>query len=243
MTNCVFVILRSVQSEYFNNYWLECYKSLRKYYPDTDIKIVDNASNPEFLKCPFELERCEVIAAEFPQTRLYSPFYECLKLSGYDVAVIIHDGIIFNSHVDFTSVETAKFLWHFETHEYDNHALERRMIETMNRSSQLMQVYNSNAWYGCMGCLTAMNLNFLQKLQEKYTITNLIPLVNNQTDAIAFERVLAVLCYTEHPELATDPSFEGDIRNMDWGYTWDDYIQNPRKQEDKPFFKLFGARR
>lgn len=42
-----FIILRHVTDEKINNYWNLCYRSIRKYYPENLIMIIDDNSRRE----------------------------------------------------------------------------------------------------------------------------------------------------------------------------------------------------
>ena len=37
-----FIILRNVNSELTNKYWIHCYNCIRKYYPENKIIIIDD---------------------------------------------------------------------------------------------------------------------------------------------------------------------------------------------------------
>jgi hypothetical protein len=239
----IFIILRNVTSEYFNNYWIECYKSIRKFYPNTPIKIIDNTVNESFITCPFVLENCEIIKPENKDLRLYSPYYEFLRMNHYSKAIIIHDGVILNSFIDFSNINKVKFIWHFETHDYDDINLEKQLIGKLTNTNILNEIYDRKQWFGCMGCMSIITRDFIQILEQKYSISNLKDYIHNQNDAMAFERVLAVLIYAEYPEIVKDISIEGDIKYMLWGYTYANYIENPEKCKNKKIFKLFGGRK
>ena len=45
-----FIIIRNVNNEIQNEFWIESYNSIRKFYPNTEILIIDNNSNKSFLK-------------------------------------------------------------------------------------------------------------------------------------------------------------------------------------------------
>ncbi len=239
-----FFILRFVSTEEHNFYWQECYKSIRRYYPENEIIIIDNNSNKSLLNHNLTLENCRIIQSEYPNSRLFSPFYEILKLQDIDKAIIIHDGIIFNRHIDFDNTfNNIKFFWHFITHHYDNYNLEMAQLNLLNNKEECIQMYNSKQWYGCLGCITAIDNKFLKLLEEKYGLSILKTAIKNQDDAIAFERVLAVLSYSAYPEISKDLSYEGDISNMTWGVKYDQFIKDNTIENNKPFFKLFGARK
>lgn len=234
-----FLLIRHVSVPHFDNLWIAAYESIRKFYPDTHIKIIDNNSTCASL---YPVVNCEIIKSQYPESRLYSPFYEFLKLEGYSKAVIIHDGLIFNKYIDFNVMENVKFLWHFEINKYVNHNLEIQQMNALDNNEELFTMYNSKTWLGCLGCLTVIDKHFIDQLESRYVISRLATIIKNQEDAIAFERVLAVLCYTAYPTLKDAPSIEGSISNMIWGYRYNDYINNPSAQDGKPFFKIFGAR-
>jgi len=232
-------MLRNVTTPSSDRLWIESYSSIRKFYPDVDIKIIDNGSTCASI---IPLERCEIINPEYPNSRLFSPYYEFLKIKGYTRAAIIHDGFIFNSYVDFTTIENVRFMWHFETHAYDNARLITKQLNVLDNSKRPLEVFASNAWWGCMGCMCVITKDFIQSLEDKYKLTRLARVIDNKEDAIAFERTLALLCYSEIVDLKKSVSIEGDIANMRWGYSYDDYAVNPANRPNKPFFKFFAAR-
>ena len=44
-----FIILRYVNSELTNKYWINCYNSIRKYYPENTILIIDDNSDYQYI--------------------------------------------------------------------------------------------------------------------------------------------------------------------------------------------------
>ena len=42
-----FIILRHVNSSITNTYWIRCYDSIRKYYPENTILIIDDNSDSD----------------------------------------------------------------------------------------------------------------------------------------------------------------------------------------------------
>ena len=235
-----FLLLRHVTNPQFDKVWIATYESIRKFYPDTHIKIIDNNSTCASL---YPVVNCEIIKSTYPDSRLYSPFYEFLKIEGYSKAIILHDGFIFNIYVDFNTIDTVKFLWHFDIRDYVKHELEIQQLNALDNNEELFKQYNDTVWLGCLGCLLVIDKQFLEQLESRYKISRLATIIRDQEDAIAFERVLAVICYQAFPALKENPSIEGNLTNMIWGYTYDNYINNPEAQASKPFFKLFGARK
>ena len=46
MKNFGFIIIRNVNNSEQNNYWIESYNCIRKFYPEEEIIIVDNHPLP-----------------------------------------------------------------------------------------------------------------------------------------------------------------------------------------------------
>ena len=47
-----FIILRHVNNEITNKYWITCIESIRQFYPDNDILIIDDNSDYNFITSP-----------------------------------------------------------------------------------------------------------------------------------------------------------------------------------------------
>jgi hypothetical protein len=96
------------------------------------------------------------------------------------------------------------------------------------------------------------------EMETKFKISNLNNVINNQEKAIAFERTISILCFTLYPNLINNLSYEGEIKDMVWGYIYKHFInkqtifeitdcQNNTKYNiditDKSIIKIFGARK
>lgn len=238
----VFIMIRHVQSEYHNNYWITCYKSIRQYYPTTPLLIVDNESDPKFVQYNGPLEFTKVIQAPYPKSRFFSPFFEFLN-SSYRRAVIIHDGIVFNTSIDFSRGPKVKFFWHFENHSWDLTELEQTRIKQLNNCDEVLDVYNNkSAWFGCMGCICVIDRDIVEMMENRFSISIFKDHFTTIKDQQAFERIFAALCYTVYPEIKNDVSYLGDIRNMKWGLTYAEYEQHPNAYQRLPILKLFCSR-
>jgi hypothetical protein len=252
MDNYTFIILRHVTNRLKNadEIWKECYKSIRLFYTNKII-IIDNNSDYSIIKNDIDLDNCEIINSSVFESRLFSPFYELLHID-FKKAVIIHDGVIFQKFVDFNIFEDVKYIWHFNTKQYDNVNLIGKQLSVLNNNDKLYHCFKRNEFIGCMGCCIAITKQFLMKLEDTFKISNLKNSITNQEDACAFERTLSILCFSEKPNLINDLSFEGEIKYMVWGYNYSDYI-NKKIYFDthnkfvidistKSIVKIFGAR-
>ena len=56
---------RHVNSVKTNKYWNNSIRCIRRFYPQKKIIIIDDNSNPEFLKAEYEYINLEIIQSEF----------------------------------------------------------------------------------------------------------------------------------------------------------------------------------
>lgn len=187
-----FVILRHVNSEETNKYWQLCYKSIRNYYPESMILIVDDNSNCEYLT-NIKLYKTIVVFSEYNGRGELLPYIYYLKYKIADIAVFLHDSVFINSFIDF-NVDNYKFLWEFESNYISsNPGSEKNMINTFNDKELLDFYENKYLWKGCFGGMNVITHNYLTFINNKYNLSILINLILNRQDRECFERVIACL--------------------------------------------------
>lgn len=223
-----FIILRHVNSELTNKYWIESYFSIRKYY-NNKIIIIDDKSNKNFLT-KIKLENCYIINSEFEKSGEILPYYYFYKYHFFEKAVILHDSVFINNYIDFDKYENFKFLWHF-THDWDQEEKEIKLLSYLKNDNLINFYYKKDKWYGCYGVQSVIDYNFIKILEEKYKIFNLIKYINSREDRMNFERIFGLLCMYEK-ESNEDSSIYGIIHHyIHWGYLYENYLMD--KETDK----------
>jgi hypothetical protein len=219
-----FIVLRHVNNESTNQYWIRCVKSIRQYYPENTILIIDDNSDYNFITNePFY--KTTVINSEYPKRGELLPYYYYLHNKLFDAAMIIHDSVIINKYIDM-NVAQYRFLWEFE-HHWDQIEDETRMINSFN-SLELKEFYeNKQLWKGCFGCMSIITHDYLTHMNTKYDISKLLDLVLNRYNRCSFERVIACLLQKE----GMNETLLGNIHNYcNWGITFnqvDEYKHLP----------------
>ena len=194
MTSFGFIILRHVNNELTNKYWIRCVNSIREYYPENNILIIDDNSDYNFITNE-NLYKTTIINSEYPKRGELLPYYYYLHNKLFDVAIIIHDSVFINKYIDM-SVEKYKFLWEFE-HDWDQIEDETRMINIFN-DLELKEFYeNKDLWKGCFGAMTIISHDYLIYINNKYDISKLLELVLTRYNRCSFERVIACLLQKE----------------------------------------------
>ena len=231
-----FIMLRHVNSEETNKYWIESYSCIRSLYPDNMIIIIDDSSNYVFIT-EIPLINTLIIQSEFKGRAELLPYIYYLNGNYFDTAVILHDSVFIKKYIDFTDHQN-KYIWKFE-HEWDETTKELELLSYLDNSEELITFYEKkHKWNGCFGAMSVINHSFLKKIDAKYTLKNLIPHINNRKDRMAFERVISVLISITNE--TTTSSVLGDIHEyISWNYSYDEYIQ---KLVDRPVYKVWTGR-
>ena len=107
-----FIILRHVKCELTNNYWIRCYKSIRSFYPENKIIIIDDNSDYRFITV-LEMYNTEIINAEHKKHGEFLPYIYYLNNKWFENAIILHDSVFINRAINFDNDKTYKFLWFF----------------------------------------------------------------------------------------------------------------------------------
>ena len=91
MTTYRFIILRHVNNNKTNDYWLRCYDGIRKFYPENYILIIDLGSDYNFITNE-ELYKTKIINSDSPKSGALLPYYY-IQNKLFDTAVILHDSV------------------------------------------------------------------------------------------------------------------------------------------------------
>ena len=238
-----FIITRHVNSESTNRYWNQCVKLIRAAYPFRQIVIIDDNSNQEFVKADFPYQNITIIQSEYPQRGELLPYIYYLRYRWFPNAVILHDSVFIHKRIPFERFKIPVLpLWH---HMYDKEHLPNllRISSVLQHSNLLtskllgneMNVLGLNHSYNfelCFGAQTYINLAFLQLLENKYRITNLVNVINCRKDRCGLERIMGLLFCLEYPKLLLIKSLFGEIHRHPhaFSYTFDAYINDFKKK-------------
>jgi|UniRef100_A0A6C0D3T6 hypothetical protein len=227
-----FIILRHVNNELTNKYWIKCVNSIRQYYPENNILIIDDNSNYEYIT-EETLYKTTIINSEYPKRGELLPYYYFLHNKLFDIAVIIHDSVFINKYIDM-NVEKYKIIWDFN-HGADQIEDETKMIDVFN-DVELKEFYeNKDLWTGCFGCMSIITHDYLTYINNKYDISKLLDYVLSRYNRCSFERVIACLLQKE----GNKEVLLGSIHDYcNWGIHFNDID----KYEHLPLIKCWTGR-
>ena len=220
MTNKIgFIILRHVNSRK-TNYWIECYRCIRRFYPMNKIMIIDDNSKYEYVENIEAyntkiLYNVTVVKNQYPQRGELMPYIYYLHNKIFDTAVILHDSVFINKHIDIdANVDQYRMIWDFR-HNWDLIDDETRMLEVFNDKRLLAFHENTDKWRGCFGGMCIIKHDYLVAVNAKYDLHKLIDMVLCRYNRCSFERVIACLL-----QIGDDEDNEDDEYNEYMGTTY-----------------------
>lgn len=228
-----FIILRHVNNELTNFYWMHCYDCIRIFYPECFIIIIDDNSNYQYIT-EKQLYKTKIINSEYHGRGELLPYYYYVSNKLFDTAVIIHDSVFINKHIDL-NVDKYKLLWEFE-HEWDQIVDETNMINLFNDNDLLEFYQNKNLWKGCSGAMSIVTHDYLVYINSKYEFSKLLNCVLNRYNRSSFERVIACLLQMHEKK----ESLFGNIHQYcPWGQV---SFYDIHKYNHLPFIKVWTGR-
>lgn len=256
MSTYGFIITRHVNSEKTNLYWNQCVKLINKLYPLKQIIIIDDNSNQEFVKANIEYTNLTIIQSEYPGRGELLPYIYYLKHKWFSNAIIIHDSLFIHKRIPFAKIKVSVLpFWNFK---YDNEnqsnilriasalSNNKNLIRQINKKEEnIMFKFTDTSLPLCFGCQCYIKLDFLEMLQNKYNITNLVNSIYNRTDRCSLERIFGLLFCEEYPKLLQVRSFFGSIFKFPnaFVYNYDDYINHLKRGKIvNPVVKVWTGR-
>jgi len=232
-----FIILRCVKRDEHNYLWTNCYNNIRFFYPLNHIMIIDDGSNPSYV-WNAHLENTTVINSEFIGRGEILPYYYYLKNKLFDRAVILHDGVFINKHIDF-NIDNV-FLWDFNgkwehTCDYSN------IIGHLHNNSEIINILNNPSKVrGCYGGMSVIHYDFLCILEDTFKFSNLLQAIHTRENRYCLERLIGIMFYICNTNLNRNQyTMFGNIHNycpFARSYAW--YTQNKEEANKLPIVKL-----
>lgn len=262
MSHYGFIITRHVNSEKTNKYWNRCVKQIKKHYPLRKIVVIDDNSNQEFVSSEPDLDmnNITVVTSEFPGRGELLPYYYLLKHRWFPNAVIIHDSLFVHKKIHFENFKMPVMpLWHEKYDKENLNNILRITSALTNNKTLIKELISPNSdsnfvskfailndeFNLCFGGQCYIKLPFLDFIQKKYNLTNLVNVVHNRPDRCALERVLGLLFCKECPKARHIGSLFGRIHGHPnaFHYHFENYVDDIRnRRRVSTFTKVWTGR-
>jgi len=227
----IFIITRCVRKEEHNRLFKECYKCIRKHY-ENPIYIIDDNSDQKVLE-DYPMYGVEIIQSEFPGSGEILPYYYMYHRKLGKKAIILQDSMFIQCKLEINDVKDYKFLWHFNSR---NSILEvgeklRAVVMSIETRSQTLYegIYDTlmeHKWHGCFGSCMIITLDFLNELQEKTRMLDLLGEIKVRSDRCMLERLIGIYTHYIINKDVKDVSLLGSIfqQSYNFGLTYDEYV-------------------
>jgi len=241
--NFGFIITRHVNSKKTNYYWNINVSLINKFYPKKLIVIIDDNSNPEFVKPFHKYNNLIIVKSEFPGRGELLPYLYFTKNKWFNKAVIIHDGVFFHKRIPFENYKSpAISLWHFHQPHTKidlNNIIQISSVLKYSKIFNYMLQYN-NDWIGSFGVQSFISHDFATYITNKYKLMRLLKVVKKRGDRCALERIFGIIFYLE---TKVKKSIFGNIFNYNFGYSFDQYVDDVKNKKIKTsIIKVFTGR-
>lgn len=253
-----FIVTRHVNSIETNKYWNHGIKLLKMFYPLATIIIIDDGSDPSFLKADKDLDysNIEIIQSEYIGRGELLPYIYFLRNpQWFENAVILHDSVFIHKRIAFEKLQKPVApLWFFPYDKENIHNILRicsglknnytLMHKLTQNQPTVLGMHSPDDFVCCFGAQSFINYHFLNKIEEKYGISNLVYYVKSRMDRCALERIMGLLFTIEYPALMNYKSLLGNIQVVgNWGYSFEKYqTQLYNKKRVKSVVKVWTGR-
>jgi hypothetical protein len=238
-----FIILRNVYNTITNEYWKECFRCIRQFYPNNRVLIIDDNSDKQFVTNEV-LNNTMIIESEFPRRGEFLPYYYYLRTKFCEKVVILHDSMYIKKNINFYDiVDDYNFLIYFDLVYINDSACYQSQLNLLRalNNKNLNMFYNKKEqglWNGCFGSMTAISYDFLKQIDEEFRFIQIIPYITTRVDRCAFERIIG--CMLQYK--CKNSSLFGHVNtNCDWSLDFYKYKQNMYDSK-KPLIKVFTGR-
>lgn len=239
-----FILLRHVKDQNTERYWKLSYERIRQFYPSEKIVIIDDSSDYKFIDVHFQknLHNVTIIRSMWAGRGELLPYVYYHWYKWFDTAVILHDSVFLNKHIDFDNVllndQGFLFLWEFKLKQdstFMKHHVNEVALLTQSATTNIDEVLrfhqDKDTWKGCFGAMSIVTHRFLSKVNRLYKFEQFLNAISNRYDRMSFERIIACLFeYTRiHYKLPTPEkiSLLGNIFSYcKWGLAFDAAIEN-----------------
>jgi hypothetical protein len=232
-----FIVTRHVSTELHGKYYKKCYESIRRFYPEVPIVIIDDNSNQSLIDREYDskMQNTTIVQSEYPKRGELLPYIYFIRNKWFKKAVIIHDSVFINSLIDFSRDNVS--LWDAE-HTWNNPSKELYLIMKLNNNKSLVKQYHDKTrWRLCFGVMAFVTHDFIVQLNVEHNLINLINFVVNREFRCCLERIMGLLLCKD----GIKPSEFGNIhKHSSWGFQFSDDIIE--KNPHIPIIKVWSGR-
>jgi hypothetical protein len=201
------------------------------------IVIIDDNSNPTFLRADHEYKNLTIVQGKNPGRGELLAFFYFLMYKWFPKAIIVHDSVFIHQRIPFELMRYPVLpLWH-ANYDRENISNALRIIQPLTNRQEIVNKLSGTElevlgfpkpFNICFGSMCCIELSFLQSIQRKYQLSQLVHTIRNREDRCSFERILGAILTSEYRHLVQHPSLFGLIfsHHKAWKYNWNQYMED-----------------
>jgi len=196
-----------------------CLNSIIKFHPGKKIIVIDDYSDINLTEKLKTFETVKVVMSPVKSAGDMVTYKVFKDNPLFKLGVIIQDSMVLEKKLDnIDSIETIKYIWYFTNHrlhwskvkepqtEYNKkHGIKvhddavmdviRRFVTKKDFKTYALDMFmKKDKWSGCFGCLSIINYEFIDVLNEKTGIVDLLMNMNDNRFRRVAESIFALSC-------------------------------------------------
>ena len=213
-----------------------CISSIRKYYPNKNIILINDSTDCYNLVTEFENDTNIYIIKSYNKGSADQQIFKVLlETNLFDKAVFMQDSMLLNKKLEnIDEIQDIKFIWHFTNHRVhwniikepstlfnkENNIITHtdliryHLLTNYNDNKDfqkfaLNKLQNMNEWCGCFGSLCIINKQTLLKLDKNVIfIEKFVNSISNR-DRRANESIFTLICHFVFQNINFKDSYDG----------------------------------
>ena len=206
-----FVIGRHIADASHGDLCFRAYSSIRRFYPDSPVVIVDDSSpRPDLHAYDARTTVIQSARRGSGEFGLYHHFH----VGGwFDRAVLMHDSMVINQRLVIPDVPIT-YLWHFPAEAALDSVVKdvKKFIGRLENKRAAKRKYTSRSWLGMFGCASIVTWSCLDRVAARYDLFGLLRKVDTRPKRCAMERILGIVFDDELDKHR--PSLNGSIVDL-----------------------------
>ena len=161
---------------------------------------------------------CQIVDVEEKDRRSAEllPYIYFYKYKWFNKMLFVQDSVFINKYIDFSEFKDVKFIaYNTPEEDFGSGNQVNTLLENISNNNEIKILRDSLKWKSCWGVQSFIEYDFLQIIEKKYNIENLINHIKDRPHRVGFERVFGLLCCNEKKSLNDDCSICGNYINIE----------------------------
>lgn len=211
-----------------------CLSSIRKFHKDEKIIVINDYSIVNINEITDKFDNVEVVISPVKGAGDMMTYKVLRDGKYFDIACIIQDSMTIERKIDrLDTIDGISYLWYFTNHRVHWHTIMEHQdefniknnikthddlnlffINNIDNKDGFKKYANNiyhqkNKWCGCFGCLSIVEYDFINKLDEETGVINLLSKMDNNRLRRSAESIFAIACQYVLGDKVFEKAYDG----------------------------------